>query len=215
MELRPAELRRVAGERQASTARETRRRLDDADLHAVALLSTPGAGRTTLLRRTLELFGESASIAVVRSQFELADVPMPAALAPARPPADRVAAALREVQLFSTDLVLVQGDTGLLAAETWDAGEQDRVILLAANDPVDTPLRYPRAFRRATAAVLTKLDLADRLGFDLRRATGYARDVNPNIELIYTSAREAGGLDEWLEFLRRRMVRRWDDLVLA
>lgn len=215
MELRPAELRKAVLERDSRAARETRRRLDEADLKAVALLSTPGAGRTTLLRRTVEQFGASASIAVVRSQFELADVAMPAAFTPSRPPADRVAAALRAVELFSTDLVLVQGDTGLLAAETWDAGEHDRVVLLSATDPVETPLRYPRAFRRATAAVLTRMDLAPRLGFDVRRASGFLRDVNPNIELLYTSAREPGGLDEWLDFLRRRMVRRRDDLVLA
>ena len=215
MELRPTEVRRIVAERGARAANETRRRLDEADLRAIALLSAPGAGRTTLLRRSVELFAGSASIAVVCSQFEIADVALAPDFRPSRPHAERVASALRDVSLVSTDLLLVQGDSGLLAAETWDAGEHERVILLPATDPEETPLRYPRAFRRARAVVFTKLDLADRYAFDVRRASGYARDINPNVELVHTTAREPGGLDEWLEFLRRRMVRRWDDLVPA
>ena len=62
-------------------------------------------------------------------------------------------------------------------------------------------------FRHARYAILNKIDLLPHLDFDVERAIGYARDVNPNLEIILTSAQTGEGMNDWYDFLRSHVAR--------
>jgi hydrogenase nickel incorporation protein HypB len=85
---------------------------------------------------------------------------------------------------------------------SWDLGQTANVVLFAVTEGEDKPLKYPKMFQRSRYALITKTDLLPYLDFDVHRAIGYLRDVNPDIEILLTSARTGEGLDSWYEVLR-------------
>jgi len=80
-----------------------------------------------------------------------------------------------------------------------------RVVLLSTTEGEDKPLKYPATFATADAVILTKMDLAEPVGFDRVSAETNIRAVNPLAPIIATSARSEAGLQEWLNWLRDQM----------
>jgi hydrogenase nickel incorporation protein HypB len=199
-------------------AGDVRRRLYEARVPAINLMSSPGAGKTTLLERTLDALGNEFRLAVVVGDVQTqndadrlarhtnrlvqAVVTKDACHLDAR----QVSTALDAIDLDDTDLLFLENVGNLVCPANWSLGETANIALFAVTEGEDKPLKYPKVFQRSTCAVITKVDLLPYVEFDLRRATGYLRDVNPNIEILYTSARDGSGLDDWytllLDFVR-------------
>ena len=79
-------------------------------------------------------------------------------------------------------------------------------MVFSVSEGEDKPLKYPGIFRKASVAVLNKIDLLPHLDFDPEQAIANARQVNPALRFFRTSARTGEGLDEWFEFLRSQPV---------
>ncbi|HEX8943420.1 MAG TPA: hydrogenase nickel incorporation protein HypB [Gemmatimonadaceae bacterium] len=195
-------------------AAEVRRRLDDAGVPSLNLMSSPGAGKTLLLERTLADIASSLRIATIvgdvqtqndadrlarhTSRLVQAVVTGGACHLDAR----QVSSALDALDLDDTDLVFVENVGNLVCPASWDLGQTANVVLFAVTEGEDKPLKYPKMFQRSRYAIITKTDLLPYLDFDVHRAIGYLRDVNPDIEILLTSARSGEGLDSWYEILR-------------
>ncbi len=95
----------------------------------------------------------------------------------------------------------------LVCPASWDLGEEGMVVVFSVTEGEDKPAKYPKAFRRARWVVLNKIDLLPHVDFDVDRALGYAREVNPELDFFFTSARTGEGLEAWLDFLRARTGR--------
>lgn len=80
-------------------------------------------------------------------------------------------------------------------------GERIRVALLSVTEGEDKPLKYPTLFNSADAAVITKMDIADAVGFDREAALRNIREIRPDIRIFETSARTGAGMDIWLDYL--------------
>lgn len=173
-------------------ARTVRGRLDEADVVAFNLVASPGAGTTTLLERTLDALGAELRIAVVSRATDGAG------------PVDalQLTTALDAIDLDDTDLLLIDNVGSVACPAGRDLGDDGTVVLLSVTEGEDRPLRCPTLFRHARQLVLTRLDLLPHVAFDLKRAVGYARDVNPNIGVFFTSAATGEGMAEWYDFLR-------------
>ena len=204
-------------------AADVRRKLDDAGVPALNLMSSPGAGKTLLLERTLADLAPSLRIATVvgdvqtqndadrlsrhTSRLVQAVVTGGACHLDAR----QISSALDGIDLNDTDLVFIENVGNLVCPASWDLGQTADVVLFAVTEGEDKPLKYPKMFRRSRYAVMTKVDLLPHLDFDIDRAIGYLRDVNPDIEVLLTSARANQGLHAWYDILRdhvRRVSRR-------
>ena len=217
MTVRVIEVRERVMEQNDRFAASVRRRLDDAGVPALNLMSSPGAGKTLLLERTLADLGPSVRIAMVvgdvqtqndadrlarhTDQLVQAVVTGGACHLDAR----QVSAALDAIDLDHTDLVFVENVGNLVCPASWDLGQTANVVLFAVTEGEDKPLKYPKIFRASQYAIFTKIDLLPHLDFDVRRAIGYLRDVNPNIEFLPTSAKTREGLDTWYELLRNHV----------
>jgi hydrogenase nickel incorporation protein HypB len=200
-------------------AAEVRRRLDEAGVPALNLMSSPGAGKTLLLERTLAALAPSLRIATMvgdvqtqndadrlsrhTSRLVQAVVTGGACHLDAR----QVATALDAIDLADTDLVFIENVGNLVCPASWDLGQTSDVVLFAVTEGEDKPLKYPKMFRRSRYALITKVDLLPHLDFDIDRAIGYLRDVNPDIEVVLTSARSGQGLDAWYDILRQHVRR--------
>ena len=214
MAVRVIDVRERVMEKNDEIARAVRSRRDAAGLPALNLVSSPGAGKTTLLERTLDALHDELAIALVTGDCQTQN------------DADRLAAhtshlvqavvtggachldarqvdrALDEIALEETDLLIVENVGNLVCPASWDLGEDAKVVLLSVAEGDDKPEKYPKIFREADYAVITKVDLLPYVTFDVKKAVGFMRDANPFIRVFYTSATTGEGIDEWLDFLR-------------
>jgi hydrogenase nickel incorporation protein HypB len=159
------------------SARALRARFEAAGVYAVSLVSSPGAGKTAFLERTLtELRRDYRVAALVGDLATDNDARrLSRSGAPVRQittgtvchlEADMVATALEGWPLVELDFLFVENVGNLVCPASFDLGEALRVVLLFLTEGEDKPLKYPTVFNTADVAVVTKLDLAAAVEFD-------------------------------------------------
>jgi hydrogenase nickel incorporation protein HypB len=198
-------------------AAENRRRLEAAGVVAFDLISAPGAGKTSLLERTLEELDGEIPIAVITADPQTVHDAERIAHRTARPvaavvvgeggchlDAQQIAAALDAIDLDEVRLLFIENVGNLVCPAEFDLGEEAKIVVLSVTEGEDKPLKYPLAFREARYAILTKIDLLPHVDFDLRRAMSNALAVNPNLGICLISTRTGEGLERWFDFLRER-----------
>jgi len=218
MTVRVIDVRERVMARNNEIAATVRHRVDSEGVLALNLVSSPGAGKTTLLERTLDALGDEMTIAVVTGDVQTQNdadriARHTSALVQAvvtggacHLDASQVDRALEAIDLTRTDLLFIENVGNLVCPAAWDLGERAKVVLFSVTEGEDKPLKYPRMFRESRYAVMTKIDLLPHLSFDLARAIGAMREVNPELELFKTSATTGEGMDAWLAFLRREVA---------
>ena len=219
MTVRVIDVRERVMERNDEIARAVRSRLEAAGVASLNLVSSPGAGKTALLQRTLDGLGAELRVAVVTGDIQTQNdadrvarhtdrlVQAVVTGGACHLDARQVAAALDRIDLDDTDLLVIENVGNLVCPASWDLGEQEKVVLFAVTEGEDKPLKYPKIFRQARAAVMSKIDLLPYVPFDLRAAVRFAREINPDLEFFYTSATTGEGVAEWCDYLRAKVRR--------
>jgi len=217
MAVRTIDVRERVMAKNDEIAREVRRRLQQAGVLTFNLVSSPGAGKTQLLERTLADLGSEFRIAVVAGDVQTQNdadrlarhtdrvVQAVVTGGACHLDARQIATALDAVDLADTDLLFIENVGNLVCPASWDLGEDAKIVLFSVTEGEDKPLKYPKMFREARYAVLTKLDLLPHVPFVTARAVQCALQVNPALQFFFTSALEPGGLDEWYAFLRQQL----------
>jgi hydrogenase nickel incorporation protein HypB len=220
MTVRTIEVRERVMARNDELAAGVRHRLAAAGVPALNLVSSPGAGKTLLLERTLADLGRELRIAVVTGDVQTQNdaerlarhtdrlVQAVVTNGACHLDARQIAAALDSIDLDATDLLFIENVGNLVCPANWDLGEAAKIVLFSVTEGEDKPLKYPNMFRAARVAVITKLDLLPHVPFSLGRAVAYAREVNPDLAILHTSALAAAGLEEWYGYLRAHVGRR-------
>jgi len=214
MTVRTIDVRERVMARNDELAAEVRRRLGAAGVTAFNLVSSPGSGKTALLERTLEALGEELDIAVVTGDVQTHNDADRLARHTSRLvqavvtgggchlDARQIGTALDAIDLAATRLLFIENVGNLVCPAAWDLGETAKIVVFAVTEGEDKPLKYPRMFREARYAVLNKIDLLPYVPFNLDRAMGFAREINPALEFFLTSALTGEGLESWFAFLR-------------
>jgi len=215
MTVRTIELREPVMARNNEIAQSVRARLAAAGVPALNFVSSPGSGKTLLLERTLAALGAELRIAVVTGDVQTQNdadrlarhttrlVQAVVTGGACHLDAKQVDTALEAIDLAATDLVFVENVGNLVCPASWDLGEDAKVVLFSVTEGEDKPLKYPKMFRQASYAVLTKTDLLPYVPFDAELAMDNARQVNPALRFFRTAALTGEGLDEWFDFLRQ------------
>ena len=218
MAVRTIEVREKVMARNDEVAAEVRARLVGAGVSALNLVSSPGSGKTLLLERTLADLGAELRFAVVTGDVQTQNdadrlarhtrrlVQAVVTNGACHLDARQVREALDAVDLSDTDLVFVENVGNLVCPASWDLGEAAKVVVLSVTEGEDKPLKYPKMFRMAEAAVINKVDLLPYVPFDMERAIEYAREVNPALRFFRTSALTGAGMDEWYGYLREKVA---------
>ena len=181
------------------------------------LISSPGAGKTSILEGTLQAFREAGRRAAVltgdiqteRDADRLRRYGFPALQittgGTCHLDASMVSRALTEVPLEGLDVLFVENVGNLVCPASYDLGEELKVVVLSVAEGDDKPLKYPGIFRRARLMLLHKIDLLPYTRFDPAAATADARRVNPEIEVIETSCLGEPGLERWVDWVDARL----------
>jgi len=203
-------------------ARALRDRFRAQNTSVISLVSSPGAGKTTLLERTLTLLRERYRIAALVG--DLATENDAQRLARSGVPVKQIVTgtvchleaamverALDGWDVGQLDLLFVENVGNLVCPASYDLGEDLRLVMLSVTEGEDKPLKYPTIFNSADAAVITKCDLAAAVDFDERAALANIQAVRPGMPVFLLSAKSGEGIDNYLEFLTRRLHRRRSD----
>jgi hydrogenase nickel incorporation protein HypB len=194
-------------------AERNRAWFDGREILALNLVSSPGAGKTSLLERTIrDLGGELPMFVIEGDQQTLNDAErIKAAGAPAvqvntgtgcHLEAEMVRRGLDALRPAFGSVVMIENVGNLVCPALFDLGERAKVVVLSVTEGEDKPLKYPHMFRAAELMILSKIDLCPYLHFDIARCEAMAREVNPAIRSIRLSAQSGEGLVEWYDWLR-------------
>ncbi|MGB0733733.1 MAG: hydrogenase nickel incorporation protein HypB [Pontibacterium sp.] len=195
-----------------SYAAVNRQRFAALSLFALNLVSSPGSGKTTLLTQTIEKLKGSRKLAVIEGDQQTAN------------DADRIRAtgaqavqintgkgchldahmvghALENLKDIQGGFLFIENVGNLVCPAAFDLGEAHKVAILSVTEGEDKPLKYPEMFHAADLMLLNKVDLLPHLDFDVDKCIAYAKQVNPNIQILQVSARSGEGMDAWLTWL--------------
>ena len=196
-----------------------RRTFAAAEVLALNLVSSPGAGKTSLLVRSLNDLRAELPLAVIEGDQETSlDAERILATGVSATQintgkmchldAGMVASALAHIRVPSRGVLFVENVGNLVCPAGFDLGEAAKVVLVSVTEGEDKPLKYPPIFKSAHLVLLTKVDVADVLGFKRDVAVENIRRIAPQARIIQLSARTGEGLAEWYAFLQARAGRR-------
>ncbi|MDX2096312.1 MAG: hydrogenase nickel incorporation protein HypB [Leptolyngbyaceae cyanobacterium bins.59] len=198
-------------------ADHNRAHFDEWGITCFNLMSSPGAGKTALLEKTIAALNPDLKIAVIEGDMttELdADrlrrqgVPVIAINTGRSCHLDSrmVAGGIHQLAHHHNpadfDLVLVENVGNLVCPAEFEVGEHAKVALLSVAEGEDKPLKYPIMFREADCLLITKVDLVPYLDVDLAQIEANVRQINPHVTLIPVSAKTGEGLEIWFSWVR-------------
>ena len=183
-------------------------------IFALNLVSSPGAGKTSLLVETITRLRGTLPLAVIEGDQETRRDAERIEAAGARAvqintgaachlDAQQVGNAFGQLPLPVGGVLLIENVGNLVCPAAFDLGEAHKVIILSVTEGDDKPLKYPSMFAASSLMLINKCDLLPYVDFNVEQAIAWARRVNPAIEAIVTSARSGDGLDAWIDFIER------------
>ncbi|HET6378039.1 MAG TPA: hydrogenase nickel incorporation protein HypB [Methylocella sp.] len=178
------------------------------EILALNLVSSPGAGKTAVLERTLRGLQKTQPCFVIEGDQATSNdgERIKNAGAPAvqintgsgcHLDASMVARALPALKPSFRSLVMIENVGNLVCPALFDLGEHAKVLILSVTEGEDKPVKYPHMFEAARLLLINKIDLLPYLAFDLDRCMAYARQVNPCIEILALSAATGEGFEAW------------------
>ena len=200
-------------------AQANRARFDAAGNYVINMMSSPGAGKTALLERTLEQLRGQLRLGVLEGDVQttldadrLARFHVPLVQVntdsgfggECHLDANMVRSGLAEMPLEEIDALVIENVGNLVCPAEVKVGEDARVMVYSVTEGEEKPLKYPLMFRSADLVLVNKVDLLEHLDFDLELCLGNLDAVNPGVGRILTSARTGRGVEEWCAWLQGR-----------
>lgn len=193
-------------------ATQNRARFENSSLFVLNLVSSPGSGKTTLLTETIKLIKDKYSVAVIEGDQQTAndadrirETGVPAVQVNTGKgchlDAHMVGHAMENFSDLKGGMLFIENVGNLVCPAAFDLGEASKVAILSVTEGEDKPLKYPDMFHASDLMILNKTDLLPYLDFDVERCIEYAKQVNPNIQVMQVSARSGDGMEEWINWL--------------
>ena len=200
------------------TAVHNREHFNTHGVVAINLMSSPGAGKTSLLEATIVALGAEFRMAVIEGDLETENdaerirshgvtaVQITTGSA-CHLDAHMVHDALHQLDLTSLDIIFIENVGNLVCPASFDLGQHKNIVLLSVPEGDDKPAKYPVMFRTAVMVMLSKADLLPVLDdFSPERAEAYLRNLASPAPLIRASAKSGDGLENWLQWLREAVI---------
>ncbi len=193
-------------------ATENRRLFKEKGLFVVNLMSGPGAGKTSLLVRTIELLKPHLRVGVIEGditgtedaeRIQSTGVPVVQINTggACHLDANMIQEVLPELPLGELDLLFIENVGNLVCPAEFNVGEDMKVMLLSVTEGEDKPLKYPLMFQQSKALVINKIDLLPYLDVDMESLKERARALNRDMEIFEVSCKTSEGLESWIAYL--------------
>ena len=208
---------RVVGESLREEARQLREQFRRQGTLVVNIVSSPGAGKTTLIEATARHWAGRYRIAALVGDIATdRDAERLAPYVPVRQlttggachlELPLIKKGLAELNMHELDFLFIENIGNLVCPASHDLSEHLRVVLLSTTEGDDKPGKYPKMFRTSQALVISKTDLLPHVPFSMERAVADARLIQPDLQCVPVCARVGDGIGEWCDLLVRERDR--------
>lgn len=193
-------------------AAENRKLFDNAGVYVINLMSAPGAGKTSLLEKTIKEINNRLKIAVIEGDIagtqdaeRIGNLGIPVVQintgGACHLDANIINEVLGEIPLKYIDLLFVENVGNLVCPAEFNIGEDIKVMLLSITEGDDKPLKYPLMFQESSALVLNKIDLLPYTNTDIEKIKRDAFSLNPSLKTFKVSCKTGEGVREWTDWL--------------
>jgi len=199
-------------EKNDAIAEQNRERFRAAGLFVMNLVSSPGAGKTSLVERTIEALRDRVRIGVIEGDVQtdldaqrVARYGVPVVQIVTNGgchlEARLVQDAIERLALDRLDLLIIENVGNLVCPANFDLGEAMKVVVISTTEGDDKPLKYPAMFREASVVVVNKSDLLPYVSCDVQALVSNALSVNPALRVFETSCTTGRGLPDWCAWI--------------
>ena len=154
------------------------------------LMSSPGAGKTTTLTKTIDAMKHDFRIGVMEADIDSAV------------DADMTRQGLLELDTSDVDLAILENVGNLVCPAEFDTGAVKNAMILSVPEGDDKPLKYPLMFQVCQCLLINKIDVLPYFDFDLEECKKRVLKLNPDMKIIPISARTGEGMDESIDWLK-------------
>jgi len=203
-------------EAQEKIARINRALFDSKGVFVINLMSSPGAGKTSLLERTIAALKDYFRIVVIEGDIQSqedalrikrlgVDAVQINTGGACHLDANMIQSALEQVSLDGCNLLIVENVGNLVCPAEFELGEHKKVMILSVTEGDDKPLKYPLMFQKSSVLIINKIDLLPYVTCDVDKIKRVVRELNPQIEIFEISCKTGEGIDQWLEWLKKQI----------
>jgi len=193
-------------------AQENRRQFDDAGVKVLNLISSPGAGKTSILEKTLTRLAGKVAAGVIVGDIQTTEDARRIAACGVKAiqietqgtchlDGPMIGQALKAFDLKGLDLLIIENVGNLVCPVEFDLGEDMKVAVLSVAEGDDKPGKYPLLFKEAGALLINKIDLLPYVNCDLGRIRQTCARLNPKQVVFELSCQTGQGLEAWVEWL--------------
>ena len=198
-------------------AGQNRKRFDSAKVFSINIMASPGAGKTSLIIKTIQKLAATTRIGVVEGDTAPVTIDADRVIAAGMPAvqintggdchldAVMLGNALPQLPLDSLDLVIVENVGNLVCPAAFRLGTHASVLVASIPEGDDKPYKYPNIYRGLDALVLNKIDLLPYVHFDIDYFTRGVQILNPNVSIFPLSCQSGEGLDGWIGWLEKKI----------
>ncbi|RKX69909.1 hydrogenase accessory protein HypB [candidate division WOR-3 bacterium] len=196
-------------------ARENRAIFDRHRALVLNIISAPGAGKTSLIRSTIEKLSDLRIVVIEGDITGSLDAQRLEDITPhilqintgsaCHLDARMIRSALDYLPPGPIDLILIENVGNLVCPAEFRVGEDHKIALISTAEGDDKPLKYPLLFQLASLLLINKIDLLPHTDFSIDRAIRWAGQINPKIETITLSCKTGEGLERWIEWISRHL----------
>ena len=200
-------------------AEDNRRIFRQAGLLVINLMSGPGAGKTSLLERTIEELQDEIRIGVIegdiQSSYDAERISQKGVQVvqlntggACHLDGNMIKSSLDALDLDTLDLLVVENVGNLVCPAEFNVGEDMKAMILSVPEGDDKPLKYPLMFQESRALLINKIDLLPYVNCDVGKIRERALQLNANLKIFEISCRTGEGLDDWADWLRKQVSAR-------
>lgn len=193
-------------------AASNRSLFDEKGIFVINLMSSPGAGKTTLVERTIEGLKDKYSIAVIEGDIQdtydaerVAKLGIPVVQintgGGCHIDANMVREALSDLALDGVDLLINENVGNLVCPAEFKIGENAKIMILSTPEGADKPSKYPLMFHESSVLLINKMDLMPYVNFDLNKAKADSLKCNPHLKIFEVSCKTNQGIASWLAWI--------------
>ena len=197
-------------------AEENRQRFSERKLLVINLMSSPGAGKTSLLEKTILALNEEFRIGVVegdiQSTYDAERISRTGAPAvqintggACHLDSNMVQEALKSLDLDELNLLFIENVGNLVCPAEFNLGEDFKAMILSVAEGDDKPLKYPLMFHESKVLLINKIDLLPFCECNPDLIEERARKINPSLSIFRVSCRTGEGLDRWTDWLKEQL----------
>ncbi|HDS15507.1 MAG TPA: hydrogenase accessory protein HypB [Proteobacteria bacterium] len=198
-------------------AGENRTLFDEKDIFVLNLMSSPGAGKTSLVEKTILALREEYRIGVIEGDIQdsydaerIARLEIPVVQintgGACHLDGNMIRETLSSFDLDQLDLLITENVGNLVCPAEFKIGENAKIMMLSTPEGADKPAKYPLMFAESAVLLINKIDLAPYVDFDFDKARHDALAINPQLSIFEVSCKSDSGLADWYAWLRQAIA---------